>query len=257
MPVRRVLLCVHGLGDHGGSFARVAEHFTTQGCLVAAMDLPGHGESPGPRGKVESYDSLLDDIAHFRVCLSESDPGLPQLLLGHSMGGNLVLNYALRADEFVSCDSDLIGQVLCAPILLPKNPPARPQIFAAWITGLVLRGFCLTKTVPVEQLTRDPRMVEAIQADSLRHSRVSLYLATQILSQGRWALDHARGCVLPTLVLAGTDDSLIDTSACGNLALRMGNAASSIDFPGMRHDLLNDIGRENVIAEMNQWLQAI
>lgn len=255
VPVERVLLCIHGLGDHGGTFASVAEHFTDQGYAVAAIDLPGHGRSPGPRGKVDSYDSLLDEIAHSRVSVSESIPGLPHVLLGHSMGGNLVVNYALRADEFVACSSDLIGQVLCAPVLLSKNPPPRPQIFAAWLTGLLLRGLCLTKPVAVDQLTRDPQRAEAIRTDPLRHSRVSLYLATQILSQGRWALDQARSCALPTLVLAGTADSLIDVSACGNLALRMGSEACSIDFPDMRHDLFGDIGRENVLAQLTLWLQ--
>jgi len=255
-----VLLMVHGLGDHGGSFFELAEHFTAIGFAVAAIDLPGHGQSPGKRGYVESYDSLLDDMDRFRSDVQKDTGGLPQVLIGHSMGGNLSLNYVLRATEFNhrphACQSPLLALVLCAPILLPKDPPPRPQVFAAWLTGLAMRWISFSKPVDIDQLTRDRVRAETIEADRHRHSRISLYLATQILVQGRWAIDHARECELPTLVLYGDADALIDTTACQNVALRMGENATSISFAAMQHDLFADLGREDVIDELQQWLNS-
>ncbi|MGB7344376.1 MAG: lysophospholipase [Pirellulaceae bacterium] len=252
--VRRVLLFVHGLGDHGGRFLEAASHFVDTGFAVAAIDLPGHGRSPGKRGHVDSYDGCLDDIDHFRTDVAREFPDVRQVIVGHSMGGNLALNYALRAGEFNRCRQPLDAIVLCAPILLPKDPPPRPQVLAAWLTGLTLRRLYFNKPVSVDKLTRDSARAQAIESDSLRHSRISLYVATQLLSQGRWAIDHARDCDIPTLILYGDDDSLIDTTACQNIALRMGDNATSISFAEMRHDLFEDVGREKVIQQMQTWL---
>ncbi|QDT09162.1 alpha/beta fold hydrolase [Planctomycetes bacterium K23_9] len=257
VQAHRVLLFLHGLGDHGGRFRKLAAEFAANGWIVAAFDFPGHGRSPGKRGQVESYDGLIHDIARARIDLRKQFPHLPQVLVGHSMGGNLALNYAIRADEFDESDHPLAGLVLCAPILLPKNPPPRPQILAAWLTGIAMRWVCFNSPVPIDSLSRDKDRAAAIQSDELRHERVSLYLATQILAEGRWALDHARDCDVRTLVLYGDDDPLIDTTACRNVALRIGDNASSRGFPEMRHDLFEDIGRESVLGCLNEWLGTI
>ncbi len=110
-PPRGLVICIHGLGEHGGRYAPVAERLTAAGWTTFAVDLPGHGHSPGRRGHIASYDALLHEFALIRQQAEQRWPGLPQFMLGHSMGGNLVVNYAIRRHRF---EAQLDG--ICSPL---------------------------------------------------------------------------------------------------------------------------------------------
>jgi alpha-beta hydrolase superfamily lysophospholipase len=251
------VIAVHGLGDHGGRYATLGESLVSRGWSLLVYDLPGHGLSPGKRGGADSFSGLLEDIAHVRRSAEQRFGRLPQVLLGHSMGGNLVFNYALRRRELPGCRDELRGLVLCAPMLLPPKPPPRPQILAAWLTGHLLPHIRVNRPVDAEALTGDPEQAAAIAADPMLHSQITIYLATQLLSQGRWALDHARDIDVPVLIMHGGNDPLIDRSACEHLPIRIGRLATGVRWPGRRHDLFHDRGREEVLARVAEWLQQV
>ena len=253
-PTRGVVIAVHGLGDHSQRFATIANELCESGWALFAFDIQGHGRSPGVRGKVDNYDGLLADIATARMTVQQRLGDQPQVLLGHSMGGNLVLNYTLRAKEFEPITAQLAGSVLISPMILPPDPPQRPHIFAAWLTGRMFPWLRIGKSVEKEKLTSDPSQASSILADSLTHTRISIDLATQLLAQGRWALDHAREVDIPTLIMHGDQDDLIDQSACENLAVRIGEQATHIRWPEMRHALFHDVGHKEVIEQLVDWL---
>ncbi len=250
-----VVLVVHGLGDHGGRYQALAESILATGWCTYAFDLPGHGRSPGGRGRVDSFSGLLADIESACQTISRKFPAIPQVLLGHSMGGNLVLNYLLRcSEETGSSSAKPDGVVLCGPMLLPPDPPPRPHIFAAWLTGYLMPWIQIERPVDVEMLTTDREQANLITEDPWMHTRIRLYLATQLLSQGRWALDHARRIDVPALVMYGADDALIDRSACQNLAIRGGEHVTLRQWEGLRHDLFHDRGSEDVFQVISSWL---
>lgn len=252
-----IVVMVHGLGDHSDRFSAFADHMTASGWAVMAFDLPGHGRSPGTPGRIKSFDSIMEDIAAARQTASERLPGLPQVLMGHSMGGNFVLNYALRRDQFDRALLPLRGLALCAPMLLPPRPMPRPVIFAAWLTGHLIPWFRFDREIDIEALTGDPDQAQAIEQDPLMHSKISMYLATQLVSQGRWAIDQAREIDLPTLVMFGENDSLIDQSACQNLAIRMGASATLVSWPEVRHALFHDRDHEFIVRRIGTWLGSL
>lgn len=68
---------------------------------MSAVDLQGHGHSPGDRGCVESYDSLLDDVEAALLEVKRTFPSSPCVLWGHSMGGDLAINYLLRRSIYL------------------------------------------------------------------------------------------------------------------------------------------------------------
>jgi alpha-beta hydrolase superfamily lysophospholipase len=252
-----VILLIHGLGDHGGRFRPFAERMTRRGWSVFAIDLPGHGLSPGRRGTARRYDEVLEIIAAARRRLREQFGDQRQILLGHSMGGNFALNYTLRRSEFDDGAVPAVaGLVLVAPMLMPPAFLDRSKIFAAWGTGQLLRWVRISKPARTEQLTRDAENARRIETDRLQHHQISLYLATQLLAQGRFALDHAGQIQTPTLVLYGDEDELIDRAACRNLTLRMRAAAELVCWPGGRHDLVNDVDAEAVADRLASWLPA-
>lgn len=251
------LVVIHGLGDHSARYREVAADLVRHRWAVFAFDLPGHGSSPGRRGSAGSFDGLLQDIdcamKDVRARLGE----LPLVLLGHSMGGNLALNYILRRDQTAADPMRLSGLVLAAPMLLPPRPPPRPHIFAAWLTGHLLPHLRVHRTVQVDRLTADPEQAAAIKADPQMHGSITLYLATQLLSQGRWALDHARNLNVPLLLMYGESDDLIDRAACEHLPIRVGDSATVVPWPEKRHAIFHDQPGGEVSDRLATWLSRL
>lgn len=250
-----VVIVVHGLGDHSGRYDRVAARLAEQGWALFAFDLPGHGKSPGARGRVDSFDGLMSDIASARQTVETVFAQTPQVLLGNSMGGNLALNYVLHREKTEPVSSGLAGLVLAAPMILPPSPPPRPHIFAAWMTGHLFPWITIERPLDPSALTSDPEQAELIAEDPLAHARITIYLATQLLSQGRWALDHARDVDVPTLVMHGQQDELIDRSACEHLAIRIGPQAELRTWPKLRHDLFREVKRADIVDHLCRWLE--
>ena len=170
------------------------------------------------------------------------------------MGGNLAFNYALRQRHVSEAGRDLHGLVLAAPMLLPPAPPPRPHIFAAWLTGFLLSRLRVHRPVEVDRLTNDPKQAAAIASDKQMHASITVYLATQLLSQGRWAIDHARELKIPMLLMFGESDDLIDRAACEHLPIRVGDSATMIRWPGKRHAIFHDQPDGEVTASLADWL---
>lgn len=252
--VRGCVVMVHGLGEHGQRYRALAADLAAAGWAGLTADLPGHGESPGRRGHIPSYRRMLVEISTFLKAGADRFPGVPLILLGHSMGGNLAANYILRRKEVAPSAPDPIGLVLSGAMFLPQNPPPRPQIFAAWLTGHLLPWWTIRAPVDSGKLTRNQSIVKAIREDPLMHNRLSLYLGTQLLAQGRHALDYAENVDLPTLVMHGEEDPITSFRASESFALRVGDRAQFVSFPGMLHEIFHEPDREKVIDLMIDWI---
>ena len=94
-----VILVTHGMGEHALRYAEMARYFTEAGFAVVAFDIRGHGSSEGKRGHTPSYDLLMDDIERVYDKVKSDYPDAPVVLFGHSMGGNLILNFLLRRNR--------------------------------------------------------------------------------------------------------------------------------------------------------------
>ena len=255
MPIVGCVIMVHGLGEHSGRYRAVAEQLARCGWASLIADLPGHGMSPGRRGHAPSYLGLLQDIDAMRLTMQRLYPTTPQVLLGHSMGGNLAVNYVLRQGELDASLEKLAGLVLSGPMFLPTNPPNRTQIFAAWLTGFLVPWFTVRTPVDTGRLTNNPDTVKLIREDPLMHGRISIYLATQLLAQGRFALDHAASVDVPTLLMHGEDDPITSFRASESFAIRAGEQVKFVAFPSMLHEIFHETNSEVVFQTLCQWLE--
>lgn len=251
------VVIVHGLGEHGQRYYGVAERLAERGWASLTSDLPGHGNSPGRRGHIRSYRRLLGDIAAMLRSAAQHVPDVPLVLLGHSMGGNLAANYVLRRHEIASDAPQPVALVLSGAMLLPQSPPPRSHIFALWLTGQLLPWWTIRAPVDTDRLTHNLAIVQAIREDPLMHNRLSLYLGTQLLAQGRHALDHADQLDLPTLVLHGQDDPITSYRASESFAVRAGKIATFVAFPGMLHEIFHEPDRDQVLGVMLDWLAGV
>lgn len=248
-PARAVVCLVHGFGEHSGRYDPVAEAMNTAGISLLGFDLRGHGKSQGKRGYIPNYDAMLDDIAAALSITQEQFPEIPVFLYGHSMGGNLVLNFALRRKPA------LTGVLATSPWLkLAYDPPA-VQMLLARILYRIMPGYTLASGLDVAALARDSDVVLAYHNDPLVNDKISVRLLVDILSTGEWAIDHASEFTLPLLLVHGSADSITSPSASQSFATRAGDNCTLKIWEGFYHETHNEPEKEQVIAFNLAWLE--
>jgi alpha-beta hydrolase superfamily lysophospholipase len=246
-----VIAIVHGLGEHSGRYAEVAGQLVDAGYAVLTFDQRGHGRSEGPRGHAPSYDVLLDDLEILVAQARRRSGTRPVFLYGHSMGGNLVLNYALRRQP------PLAGLVVTSPVLRPTLPPPAWKLAAAKMMNRVWPTFSLDNGVDPSDLSHDEAAVQAYREDPLVHGRVSARLGTALISTGVWALEHAGQLSLPLLLMHGSADALTSPAATAEFAGRLEGRCELKIWEGLFHELQWERERETVVRFVVDWLRQI
>ncbi|MEW6717925.1 MAG: lysophospholipase [Chloroflexota bacterium] len=248
---RLVVCLVHGLGEHIGRYIHVAKAFTQAGFAFIGVDLRGHGKSEGPRGHIPNYDLLLDDITMLIEKTEERFPDLPRVLYGHSLGGNAVLNYILRRSH------TLKGSITTAPWLrLAFEPPAL-QVTLARLMNRLWPSFTQANNLDTSALSHDQSIVRAYEEDPLVHDRVTARLFAEFYEAGFWALQHAEELKTDLLLMCGKEDRIISPDACREFATKAGKRCSFRPWDGLYHEIHNEYEKDQVLAEMIGWLNAM
>lgn len=247
---RGTVVIVHGLGEHAGRYAQVARHLNAWGFEAIGYDHYGHGESPGKRGTLSSPHRLLDDLAEMVDRTREAmPPPRPLLLLGHSMGG------ALAADFVAQGIREVQGLVLSSPALDPGMNAAQRGLAALLAT--LAPGFTIGNGLQVEKVSHDPAEVAAYRADPLVHDRVSGRLAQYIALAGPRAFAAADAWQVPTLLLYGGADALVQPAGSRRFATAAPAAVvTACEFPAHYHEIFNERERAPVFDALRGWLDA-
>ena len=247
-PLRAVVLLVHGLGEHAGRYDDMADHLSAWGFGVRGYDHYGHGESAGARGTLTSIGRLEDDLVDvLDDTRSRLDPGVPLVLLGHSLGG-LVAAHAVATGR-VRVD----GLVLSSPALDPGLTPFQRLLLA--VLPRIAPDLGLPNGLDVAALSHDAAVVAAYRADRRVHNRISPRLAQYIA----WASAETRAAAprwrVPTLLLYAGSDRLVDPKGCAAFAAAAPrDVVESQAYPALYHEIFNEIGREAVYARLRAWL---
>jgi alpha-beta hydrolase superfamily lysophospholipase len=245
---KAVVALVHGHGEHVGRYANVAEAFTQAGYALAGFDLRGHGKSGGPRGHASSYEALMDDVADFLAQVAARYPKLPMFIYGHSLGGNLVLNFVLRRKPAV------VGAIVTGPWLkLAFDPPA-VQVTLARVMNKIAPGFTQHSKLDTTALSHDVQVVQAYDNDPLVHDMVSARLYMGMYDSGLWALEHAAEFPVPLLLMHGTADRITSAKASREFAERGGKNVTWRAWDGFYHEIHNEPEKAEVLAAMAAWM---
>lgn len=250
----RALIClVHGYGEHCRRYDHVAATLNAAGYTMTAFDLRGHGRSDGPRGYTPSYPHLMADIRRFLRLSREKFSDLPTFLYGHSMGGNLSLNYVLRTQP------NLAGLIVTSPWLALTDPPNPNLVKVNQFIGRFYQPFAITQP-PYEGdvLSRDPVYDDAFQPDPLTHGVISNALYDGVSRAADWVQNHAHELPLPTLLMHGTGDKLTSFDATQQFA--QAAPAAQLTFhawPDYYHELHNDLGKEAVFEVLIEWVEEL
>jgi len=251
---RALVAIVHGIGEHSGRYAALASDLVRARFTCVSLDLPGHGETAGPRGDIPSWDKLRDQIvpAMFTATrgLPEQPSELPAVLFGHSMGGVIALDYALAHPRALS------ALVLSAPALRTAMPPWW-KLALANAARLTTPSAGFPNGLDPAHLSRDPEVVRAYREDPLVHDRISPRTYFAFMEAAQRCRQHIRTLQVPTLMFQGMADQMVDPKG----ALEAAGAAPHdmlrfVTWRDAAHETLNDLGRENVVRDLAAWLDA-
>ena len=247
---KAIVALVHGLGEHSGRYAHVAAYFNANNIGMSALDLYGHGKSGGKRGHIPQYEQHLDVIAEFLQHIQHQYPNVPVFLYGHSMGGNLVLNYLLRHKPM-----HLAGVIVTGPAIKPGFAPPKLLVALGKLTRTLLPSFTQSNQLDVNGISRDKTVVEAYLNDPLVHDRLSSELGIGILESGQWLYDNTHNTAIPLLVMHGTQDRLTSPEATKHFFAHLkGNATLKL-WEGLYHELHNEPEQREVLAYITAWIE--
>ena len=246
---RGVVVIVHGVNSHSGYYTWAAAQFVANGVAVYALDLHGRGNSEGERFYLERIDDYLADVDALVTLAKSREPGLPVFLLGHSAGGVISCVYTLEHQARLAgliCES-FAFQVAAPPVALALVKGV--SRFAPRLPVLRLKN---------EEFSRDATVVRAMNADPLIAGETQpAKTVAELVRAGERLRREFRLITLPVLILHGSADKVTNPRGSRLFYETAGTRDKTLKlYEGHAHDLLNDLDREVVIADIADWIDA-
>lgn len=225
---RATALVLHGVSEHSGRYEHVGDTLAKAGFATRAFDHHGHGRSGGVRGHVDSFDVFLDDVEDNLA--DQRQDNQPAILLGHSMGGLIALDY---------CTS---GRPL--PDVLLLSGPALDAITSKWkrvaapILGRVAPKTFIKSEFDGSLLATDPDVGIRYAADPLRVKGVTARLGWELFQAMERVRQNLSKLSIPTMVFHGGDDRIVEpafSEPIGDLPVSTRHV-----IPGLAHEILNE-----------------
>ena len=243
---KAVMALVHGFGEHSGRYWQMAEHLNANEIAVVALDLHGHGNTPGRRGGIKNYEDFRADLAALLAMTRQHYPETPLVLYGHSMGGGIVLDYGLHM-------KDSLPTIASAPLILLTTPVPKILRFLVKVLAKVHPKGSLTTPIDSTRITNLPEEQVKHGEDELRHGTMSYPLAVDIVEVGKVIAAQAASWDQPLLLMHSKADQLTSFEA----SKKFSEAAKQTEFHGFetsQHEMHNDAPRDKVYALMTEFI---
>lgn len=244
---RGTALLVHGLGEHMGRYAHVAQHLNDWGFAVRGYDHVGHGLSTGERGVLPTDNSMLNDLAKVIAQTRQSmQIGLPLVLMGHSMGGGVVGRYVSLNKSSVD------ALVMSSPALDPGLNMVQKLLLAT--LPKIAPNLRIGNGLDANFISHDAAAVAAYVADPLGHDRITPRLAQVIATSGAATIQAASQWTTPTLLMFAGEDKLVSPEGSRAFAASAPNCVTTHAFEHMFHELFNETDQAQVFKVLKTWL---
>ena len=246
---RAVIVLVHGFNAHSGYMIWAAEQFAAKGLVVYALDLRGRGRSDGERFYVEKFSDYLGDVDKLVEIAREKNPGLPVYMLGHSAGGVIASSYVF---EYQGKMAGLICESFALDVGLPNAA-------ALLIKGIShITPHLHLYTLKNEVFSRDPKVVAAMNSDPLiANESQPAETSAELIKAAERLKENMPRFRVPILIIHGTADKVTRHQGSQHFYDNAGSTDKTLKlYEGHYHDLLNDLGREGVMGDIQSWLDA-
>lgn len=252
-----VMCIIHGLGELAGRYDRMNGYLAKSNIASVSMDLRGHGLTGGVRGHCAPRNLILQDIDALIEKAQDLYPGVPVIFYGHSLGGNIALDYKSRGKH-----NDLpVAYIISAPWLLLKEAPAPMLRKMVSLLSRIAPSFAIKSAID-EKILGHPDSVKPYNDNPLVHDKISMLTAREGLEIGEAIVagtleDNGGSTGKPWLLMHGTDDRICDVNGSRALYKRAPENCTFIPWEGYFHEIHNGnetTRGEEVILRMIQWI---
>ena len=195
-----------------------------------------------------SYEALMRDIFSLLEIANKQFSQLHSFLYGHSLGGNLVLNYVIRRQPKIK------GVIVTGPWLRLAFEPPRFEIILAQITNYIWPSFSQKSGLDTKALSRDPEVVHVYENDPLVHDYISARMFISVHQAGQWALEHASEFSIPLLLMHGGADKITSVKASNEFAGKITENCTLKIWDGLYHEIHDEPEKEEVFKFLINWL---
>ena len=243
---RAVVVICHGVLSHSGYYIWAAEQLVKAGFATYALDMRGRGKSEGERFYVEHVSEYVSDVAGVIKIAKSRNPGLPVFLLGHSAGGVVSSIYTLENQ------AELAG-FICESFAFQVPAPGFALAAIKGLSHIAPRLPALK--LKNEDFSRDPKAVEAMNSDPLIAHEVQPAITVAALVRADERLREEFPLItLPVLIMHGTADKVTVCHGSEFFHQTAGSKDKTLKlYEGHAHDLLADVGKEGVMADITGW----
>jgi alpha-beta hydrolase superfamily lysophospholipase len=241
---------LHGFGIHSGRHREAAATFARAGLSVTAFDCRGHGLSTGRRGYVHRFTDYVDDLHAVIESARGMDVGSPVAVVGHSQGGTIALDYALRNPARLS------ALMLASPWLALKLKVPFWKLALSKVVGKVWPTLTLGNELSSEITIRAPEVRARWDNDPLAHHVATPRWFNEVRAVQAYILGHPSTLRVPTFMGVSGDDRLVSTEA----ALSFARAAPAVEqvkvFERAFHELFMEPNFESIVEDFASWVVA-
>jgi alpha-beta hydrolase superfamily lysophospholipase len=247
-PPKGVVVIVHGLAEHGGRYAHVAEHLAAHGYASYAHDHHGHGRSAGTRGNIDRMSHVVTDLETMIRSASGRHAGAPLFLYGHSMGGLIALVYA-TGDPV-----PMHGLILTGAAVHVEVGSGLERVAARLLS--VIAPNLGTRKLDAALVSRDPAVVRNYESDPLNYrGKVRLRTGAEMLRAADELPAGLGRLTCPVLLLHGSLDGLTSPSGSQLVAERVSSSDVTLKvYDGLYHEVHNEPEKDTVLGDIVRWL---
>lgn len=244
------VLIIHGFAEHSQRYGHVIQELNNAGFSTAAIDLRGHGSSEGSRGFVGSFSEYLEDVETGCQIVADHLGDAPLFILGHSMGGLVVANYAAENPE------GLAGIILSAPAMafavqVPGWKRALGEVMSKYMPH-----FSIPAGVQPQYLSHDTEIVAAYEKDPMVFGSARARWYTETLAAQQLALEASPFMNIPLLIQVGGDDRIVDSPTGVAFYERYQGEDKTLHvYEGFYHEIYNETKREKPLSDLKIWLK--
>jgi alpha-beta hydrolase superfamily lysophospholipase len=245
---KAAIVLIHGMGEHFGRYQQLLTFFNSIGYAVIGMNLRGHGTSQGKRGHIDAYSQLMDDTDLLVKKAQELFKGLPLIMYGHSLGGNIAANYVLRRKPALQ------GLIITSPYFKLAFEPPVWKVALSKIMAKILPALTLPTELELAALSRDQAVVDAYKNDPLVHDKISAAFFVHVHAAATYPIDHAEELTIKTLIMHGLMDRITSYKGTAAFARNNPELVELKLWEGLYHEIHNEKEKQQVYDHIAGWL---
>jgi acylglycerol lipase len=246
-PMEAVVIIVHGIGEHSKVYKSWSKRFNAHGISIVSFDQRGHGLSGGKRGHTPMYRAFLSDLALVYRSTKNLFPQKPIFVYGHSMGGNIALNFLLKKRR------NVIGGIASSPWLTLAFEPPFYKVLLGRIMGLFWPDYSDSNKTSLES-----EVIVDKEEDPLLHDTISITTYLECKKAGKRVINRSDNLTLPLLLMHGTEDKRTSWVSTAKLGSKLSNPMSKfVSFEQAEHELHEDIQQDEVFNTVMAWMQEV